>query len=161
MANALLYYRTPTSTSNIISDPFDLDSDQQLEFIFPDDLLEGLNELYKNNIKQIPVPNQDGARKINIQENGLEINNLSLNGIFKNENGNGISQLKKFRLLKQIDNYHLFGVFGIQIDNAPEFNLDPDNTMGFHISETIIGYIGMKKTRYDFNVKLGFGGTLV
>ncbi len=165
MANAILYYRTPTTRTIDVaptdySDPQNLPTSQKLEFVFPDDIMEGVNEQYKNNIKQIPIPNQDGSRKLNIQENGLEINTLTINGVFKKDSGVGIADLRAMRLIKQVDTYHLFGVFGIEIDNAPQFNLDPNTTRGYHIINTTIGYHGVRSTRYDFSFTLGFGGVL-
>jgi len=161
MANAILFYRTPTSDQGTTADPQNLPAAQILEFTFPDDIMEGVNENYKNNIRQIPIPNQDGIRKINIQENGLEIFTLTVNGVFKKDSGVGIARLKAMRVRKQIDTTHIFGAFGIEIDNAPEFNLDPDGTKGFHIINTTVGYAGVRTTRYDFSVTLGFGGTVV
>jgi len=162
MSNALLFFRTPASDKVITPDPQDLDTSQKLEFIFPADIMEGVNETYQNNIKQIPVPNQDGARKLNVQENGLQTATFTLNGVFeKGGTTLGITRLKAFRIRKQVDTTHLFGSFGIEIDNAPEFNLDPNTTLGLFIQSTTVGYAGQRFTRYDFSVTLGLGGTLV
>lgn len=161
MANAILYTRTPTSTAVITPDPQNLPTAQKLIFTFPDDVMEGVNETYENNIKSISSPNQDGTRKINIQENGLRINTITINGVFKKTAGVGIAQLQVLRKQKQVDTFHIFGNIGLEIDNAPEFNLDPTATKGFHIISTSIGYAGVRTTRYDFSVTLGFGGTFV
>lgn len=169
MANAILFYRTPSTRGAGSGDGFDdpqtLPTAQKLEFVFPDDIMEGINENYENNIKSIPIPNQDGTRKINIQENGLLNNKITLNGVFKKDipesTTSGIADLQAMRILKQVDTFHLFGIFGIEIDNAPEFDLDPTATEGFHIINTTIGYAGIRTTRYDFSVTLGFGGTVV
>jgi len=162
MANALLFYRTPASTQGITPDPQNLLTAQKLEFIFPADIMEGVNEIYNNNIKQLPVPNQDGARKLNIQENGLQGYTFTINGVFeKGGTTLGITRLKAFRIRKQVDTFHLFGAFGIEIDNAPEFSLDPNATLGLHIQSTNVGYAGQRFNRYDFSVTLGFGGTVV
>lgn len=164
MANAIIYYRTDspdTKTTNILyTDPQNLPSSQKLEFTFPDDIMEGINESYSNNIKTSPVPNQDGVRKTNVQENGLSANQISISGVFKKNAGVGIQRLKAMRKIKQVDTYHQYGVFGIEIDNAPEFNLDPTNERGLHIMNTSIGYAGQNLTRYDFTITLGFGGVI-
>ncbi len=166
MANALLFYRTPTTRGAGSGDGFDdpqtLLTVQKLEFIFPADIMEGVNEQYQNNIKQIPIPNQDGSRKLNVQENGLQNYTITLNGVFEKGNTTlGITRLKSFRIRKQVDTTHIFGIFGIEIDNAPEFNIDPSSTLGFFIQSTTVGYVGVRTTRYDFSVTLGFGGTAV
>lgn len=168
MANAILYYRTPTTRTidgggapPLYEDPQNLPVTQILEFVFPDDIMEGVRETYQNNIKTSPVPNQDGVRKINVQENGLTSNSIVVRGVFKKNAGVGIQRLKDMRLVKQVDTYHQYGVFGIEIDTAPQFNIDPDDQKGLHIISTDIGYAGQAKTRYDFTITLGFGGTVI
>lgn len=160
MANAILYYRTPTTRTLDEIDPQNLPVAQIMEFVFPDDIMEGINESYQNNIKTSPVPNQDGVRKINMQENGLSSNQITIRGVFKKNAGVGIQRLKDMRKIKQVDTYHQYGIFGIEIDNAPEFNLDPTNEKGFHIISTSVGYAGQNLTRYDFSITLGFGGVI-
>ena len=161
MANAILYYRTYATRTSVTADPQNLPTAQKLEFTFPDDIMEGINESYTNNIKQLPIPNQDGTRKINIQENGLSANQISISGVFKKSSAVGITRLKSMRKIKQVDTHHVFGIFGIEIDTAPQFNLDPSTSQGLHIISTTLGYAGQRNTRYDFTVKLGFGGTIV
>ena len=68
--------------------------------------------------------------------------------------------MKDIKDQKQVDTFHIFGAFGLEIDNAPQFNLDPTATAGFFIKNTTIGYAGVRITRYDFSVMLGFGGTV-
>lgn len=163
MANALLFYRDETheSTGDGFDDPQSLPTDPyKLEFIFPDDILEGIQETYENNIKYIPIPNQDGVRKINVQENGLMRNDFTISGVFGKDTSAGITKLKSLRKLKQVDTIHIYGRIGLEIDNAPEFSLDPDGTAGLSIKSTSIGYAGQRTTRYDFQVVVGFGGTI-
>ena len=64
------------------------------------------------------------------------------------------------RSRKQVDTFHLFGAFGIEIDNAPKLNVESTATAGLFIDATTIGYAGIRTTRYDFSVTLGFGGTI-
>jgi hypothetical protein len=165
MANALLYYRTPsTPVSNPTYDtPAKLLATfpaQCLEFIYPDDILEGITETYRNNIKKIPAPNQDGVRKINIQENGLDSYGFTIHGVFKKNAGVGIVKLQAFRKIKQVDTTHTYGAFGLEISNAPAFSFEANTVRGLFMDGTRIGYDGMKVTRYDFSVDIGFGGTL-
>lgn len=164
MANAILFRRDPTHRQVDVgfADPQSLLDADKLEFIFPDDILEGLQETYNNNIKSIPVPNQDGVRVLNIQENGLSANKITISGVFKKDIGAGIAKLKTLRKgnPKMVDTFHLFGNIGIEVDNAPEFNIDPDENQGLYIDATTLGYAGQRVTRYDFSVTLGFGGTV-
>ena len=178
MANAILFYRTDGSISgesdtrkkasgSTYYNPTALPSAQKLDFTFPDNVLEGLKEDYKNNIIDIPVPNSEGVRRINKQENGLQSISLSINGMLKNTQTD-IQKLKTIRQTPQLDVQHPFGRIGFYSPNATEFSLDPSATVsgstnvpatqGYTIGDVEIGYAGQKKTRYTFSATLSFGG---
>ena len=182
MASAILFYRTGgtgdisgesdtrrKASGSTYYDPADLPSAQKLEFTFPDNVLEGLKENYSNNIMDIPVPNSEGVRRINKQENGLQSISLSINGMLKNTQTD-IQKLKTIRQTPQLDVQHPFGRIGFYSPNATEFSLDPSATVsgstnvpatkGYTISSVTIGYTGQSKTRYSFTAVLNFGGTL-
>ena len=80
MVDATLFYRKNGQHGNISSLP----SNQKLVFTFPDNVLEGIQDVYQNNIIDLPVPISDGTRRINKQENGLTQKTITINGIFKN-----------------------------------------------------------------------------
>lgn len=160
MANGLLYYRTTTSKTTTTADPQNLPSGQKLEFTFPTDLLESIQEAYSNNIKRSPIPNQDGTRKVNVQENGLESYTITISGVFKKSPEAGISTIRNMRKILQVDAHHIYGKFGLKIDNAPQYDIDPTDVKGLHIISTSIGYRSPEVARYDFQITLGFGGTL-
>ena len=180
MASAILFYRTDGSISgesdtrkkasgSTYYDPADLPSAQKLEFTFPDNVLEGLKENYSNNIMDIPVPNSEGVRRINKQENGLKSISVTINGMLKNTQTD-IQKLKTIRQTPQLDPQHPFGRIGFYSPNATEFSLDPSATIvssvdvpatqGYTISGVTIGYTGQSKTRYSFSATLNFGGTM-
>ena len=184
MASAILFYRTdgsiPVNGSNepdtrkkasgsTYYNPIDLPSAQKLDFTFPDNVLEGLKEDYKNNIIDIPVPNSEGVRRINKQENGLKSISVTINGMLKNTQTD-IQKLKTIRQTPQLDPQHPFGRIGFYSPNATEFSLDPSATIvssvdvpatqGYTISGVTIGYTGQSKTRYSFSATLNFGGTM-
>ena len=180
MASAILFYRTDgeisgeTDTRKKASgstyyDPADLPSAQILTFTFPDNVLEGVSEDYSNNIINIPVPNSEGVRRINKQENGLKSITLKIGGLLKNTQTD-IQKLKTIRQTPQLDPQHPFGRIGFYSPNATEFSLDPSATIvssvdvpatqGYTISGVTIGYTGQSKTRYSFSATLNFGGTM-
>ena len=178
MASAILFYRTDGELSgesdtrrkasgSTYYDPADLPSAQKLEFTFPDNVLEGLTETYTNNIINIPVPNSEGVRRINKQENGLKSVSVSVKGLLKNTQTD-IQKLKTIRQTPQLDLQHPNGRIGFYSPNATEFSLDPSATVsgstnvpatqGYTISDVTIGYAGQTKTRYSFQLTLNFGG---
>lgn len=170
MASAILYYRDETSTLSQYASPTALLSGkpvQCLEFDLPDNVLEAIVEEYENNIIDIPVPVEDGTRKINKQENGLLSRSITFNGLFKNRSPTvnaDIQRLETLRNIKQIDTKHPFGRIGFYSPNAERFSIDPNATniskatYGYTIKRTRIGYIGRRPKRYDFSVTLTFGG---
>ena len=180
MANAILFYRTDSTIGSEIDtrkkasgstyyNPTALPSAQKLDFTFPDNVLEGLKESYTNNIIDIPVPNSEGVRRVNKQENGLKSVSLMINGMLKNTQTD-IQKLKTIRQTPQLDAQHPFGRIGFYSPNATEFSLDPSATIvsgvnvpatqGYTISAVTIGYTGQSKTRYSFSATLNFGGTM-
>ena len=180
MASAILFYRTDGDISgesdtrkkasgSTYYDSADLPPAQILTFTFPDNVLEGLSESYTNNIIDIPVPNSEGVRRVNKQENGLKSVSLMINGMLKNTQTD-IQKLKTIRQTPQLDAQHPFGRIGFYSPNATEFSLDPSATIvssadvpatqGYTISAVKIGYTGQSKTRYSFSATLNFGGTM-
>lgn len=144
---------------------------QVLEFDFPDNVLEGINFNYQNNITSIPAPNSEGIKRINKVENGLKSLTLVINGVFRNNKtiNADIAILKDMATRSQVDLKHVAGIIGFFSPNAPEFNLDPNATtgalpigkatIGYTLESFKIGFIGQENTRYDFQVMLSFGGT--
>lgn len=176
MPTALLYYRDADSLrDNVGADtPVNLlanFSDQVLEFDFPDNILEGVNFEYGNNVINIPIANSNGIKKINKQENGLKFLNMTVRGVFRNTGTTGlnadIAKLKKMAALPQVDNDNIYGVIGFYSPNAPEFSLDPNAvdstkaTIGFTLDGFSLGFSTPAIKRYGFQVKLSFGGVYV
>lgn len=188
MANAILYYRTPTTLSNTTNatTPSALLANfnsQCLEFTFSDNLLESIQSTYTNNVVDYPVPNSSGTRKINKQDNGVKSLSLIIKGRFKKPlNASGvpiidteINKLIAISKILQVGVDHPFGVVGFYSPNAPQFSLDPnatsDNTgspqsgtvtpatKGYTISSWDLGYASPNITAYDFSVTLSYGGT--
>jgi len=53
------------------------------------------------------------------------------------------------------------GRFGIRLDNAPQWNVNPTSTYGFHIIRQIeFNYIGEKKDMVAFKIHLALGGDI-
>lgn len=163
MADAILFYRQNGQHGSIASLP----DDQKLTFEFPDNVLEGIQDVYQNNIIDLPVPISDGTRRINKQENGLTRKEITINGIFKNPDiDDDVKKLEIIRGTLQVTDEFPFGVVGFDSPNAERFSLDPEDgnspsEQGFTVKQTTIGFVGQKKTRYAFQVTLSFGGTVV
>lgn len=54
------------------------------------------------------------------------------------------------------------GRFGLRLDNAPQWNVVPTSTYGYHIIGQIeFNYIGDNKDMVEFKIRLGLGGDIV
>ena len=178
MTHALIFFRdepsrkwfdAPVNTqpSNFF-DPSDLPPFQQLEFDLPEDLLESVSMVYENNIKDAPVSNPLGVRKINKQDNGLQQLQLTLRGRFKDE-AFDIRTLQRFSRKLQVEAlFHQFGIIGFKAsaDELPSsavstpFNFDPTDTFGLTIKKFTLARVGSAPKNFDFEITLTSGGIL-
>lgn len=165
--NTLRSATYPDPNSDFATWSANMPSSQVLEFNFPDNILEGINYEYANNVIDIPIANSDGTKKIAKQENGLRSLQVTINGVFKNPKviNTDISKLKNFAKLSQVDDNNIYGIIGFYSPNAPEFSLDPDSTsagakgtVGFTLNSFSLGFNTPAITRYGFRVTLSFGG---
>lgn len=166
LANVILYHRTATTPAsdplyNTVAKLLAAKPAQCLEFIFPNDMLEGSRKRYENNIKHIPSSTPDGTRKASTQENGLKSSTLILRGNFKNPDADtDLKKLEIFAISSQIDTLHVFGHIGFFSPNATRLTLDPTPTIGYTIDYIETGRIGQRGSIYDFEVGLSIGGTI-
>ncbi len=178
MTNALLFFRDQgsrkwldaqanTQPSNFF-DPSDLPPFQQLEFDLPEDLLESVSMIYENNIKDAPVSNPEGVRKINVQDNGLQQLVLTFRGRFRDE-AFDIITIQRFARQLQVEGvFHQFGIYGFKAsaDELPSsavstpFNFDPTDTFGLTIKKFSLARVGNAPKNFDFEITLTSGGVL-
>jgi len=162
MADALLFFRQQPTRQSVVPDPDDLPADQKMIFTLPEDLLESVSMIHENNIKDSPVSNPDGVRKINKQDNGLQQLVLTFRGRFKDASVD-IETLQRFTRQLQVENvFHQFGIFGFKASNTTStpFNFDPDDTFGFSIKRFTLSRVGGKPKNFDFEIVLTSGGVL-
>ena len=125
---------------------------------------------YENNIKDAPVSNPDGTRRINKQDNGLMGVTYTFRGRFKDPNAD-LQKLIDFGKLQQVESTTAtealgFGIFGFFTDNTTltPFNLDPEVNSGGTILRglTIKSFTFNRDTQvpknFDFEVIMTFGG---
>jgi len=185
MADAFIYYRLEangTDVNGTYPDPNDgtternllvtnleaLDNGQQiLRFTIPDELVQNISMIYENNIKDAPVSNPDGVRRINKQDNGINTIRWTFRGRFRDVT-NDIKTLINMAVLLQVEptaetNALQFGKFGFFTDSTilRPFNLDPTNTIGLTIKGFGLARDGIAPKNFDFDVTMTLGGTYV
>lgn len=52
------------------------------------------------------------------------------------------------------------GRYGLQLDNMPQWNVEPSITYGYHIRYARFNYIGEKRDLVEFEIALALGGDL-
>lgn len=160
MANAMLYYRTLSTTSSIVPDPNDLPDNQKLLFTPPDDITSGIDEDHTNNIVR-KVPAKPFGRKLIQTDEGFLSKVLTLHGNFIINGNIALDKLEAFIVIPQADTYHTFGNFGILYPNGPSYlTKDATNTQGFMIQRKNGKHIGLTKEIFDFSVTISFGGDI-
>jgi len=158
MSNALLFYRTPTSTKTITPDPNDLPDAQKFLFTPPNDLMSGIDDSWDNNIVR-KVPPKPGGRKLIQTDEGFKGWIITLSGNYLVGSSNE-DKLFDFTKLRQDDSFHVLGIFGILYPNGPNYlTQDPDDTKGLMIMNRTGKHIGITKEIFDFSVTVSFGGT--
>lgn len=183
MADAFIYYRTKansthnadanypnpnlgTTQRNTLVTNLELTYPAQiLRFTLPDELLESVSMSYENNIKDAPVSEPNGTRRINKQDNGLMGIKYIFRGRFKDVSTD-ITKLINMAKLLQVESTTDalatgFGKFGFFTDNTTlkPFNLDPDATKGLTIRSFNINRSGQMPKNFDFEILMTFGGT--
>lgn len=161
MSNAMLFYRTPSTTQSSIPDPVNLPSAQKLLFTPPDDLASGIDESWDNNIVR-KVPPKPGGRKLIQTDEGFKGWILTLSGNYIIDASPNESQQKLFDFTKlvQADASHPLGVFGILYPNGPDYlNIDPDSDKGLMIMNRTGKHVGLTTEIFDFSITASFGGT--
>ena len=163
MANAMLYYRTPSNTAALVPDPNDLPGFQKLLFTPEDgDHVTGIEEIYDNNIvRRIPI--KPKGRNIILRDDGVAGWEYTISGWWAEQTPEADSEdkLKDFKVLDQEDDTHEFGVFGLVYPNGPEYmTLDPIPTKGLMIKSTRGKHVGLSNKVVDFSLTLWRGGAV-
>ena len=52
------------------------------------------------------------------------------------------------------------GRYGLRLDNAPQWNVVPTSTLGYHIKDCVFRYVGEKKDLAEYTLRLALGGDI-
>ena len=158
-----LYFRTFATRTAVVSDPSNLNTSQKLEFPSDGDtIIEAVDNVYQNNVSIDPSVNPDGAKKVNLQDNGRLEDIVNISGRIKSSDTTFINKFKSFARKLQIEStYHKFGIFGFAYPQTTSFSLDPTNTIGYFIDKLQLTVRGQAKNEVSFLLTLKTGGTLV
>jgi hypothetical protein len=112
------------------------------------------------------VPENEGVDVDNneIQDMGIDGIDMLINGMIGDADNdvstNSVNKLSKW--LQDGNTTTLFtkGRYGLRLDNAPQWNVVPSSTYGYHIREIAFDYIGEAKDLVQISIKLALGGDI-
>lgn len=114
--------------------------------------------------RAVPENEAVDADNNEIQDMGIAGFDVILTGISGDADNDDASNLvNKFsKWLKDGNTATLFtkGRFGLRLDNAPQWNVVPTSTYGYHIRSIQFRYLGEKVDLTEFTIALALGGDL-
>ncbi len=167
MSNAILYYRTTSTTTTAIAS---LPSNQKILFDDSAVRLEKITRPYKNNVTDTAVVTSDGTRSTNIQDNGILSNTYQLRCSFRMDKAaatTAYANLETFMKRTQVETKFPYGNIGLFVPNMSlPFTLDPNATAdtnatrGLSIKDVDIEWNPKEIKTLYITILLKFGGTL-
>ena len=112
------------------------------------------------------VPENEAVDEDNneIQDMGIDGLDIIITGVSGNADNDASTNLvNKFSKWLQDGNTatgYTKGRFGLRLDNAPQWNVVPTTTYGYHIRDVDFTYIGEKKDAVQFIIRIALGGDI-
>jgi len=123
-----------------------------------------IDEINVNVRKAVPENEAVDADNNEIQDMGIQGLDVIITGLSGNTDNDAVANMvNKFtKWIKDGNTTTGFtkGRFGLRLDNAPQWNVDPTSTFGYHIRTADFQYIGEKKVTVKFTISLGLGGDI-
>jgi len=114
--------------------------------------------------RSVPENEAVDADNNEIQDMGIGGLDITLQGISGDADNDVVANLvNKFSKWLQDGNTttgFTKGRFGLRLDNAPQWNVVPTATFGFHIRDIKFRYVGEKKVQVEFTIRLALGGDI-
>ena len=114
--------------------------------------------------RAVPENEAVDADNNELQDMGIDGLDITLTGIIGDADNdvvaNPINKLSKW--LQDGNTATLFtkGRFGLRMDNAPQWNVVPTSTLGYHIKDCNFKYVGEKKDIAEYIIRLALGGDI-
>ena len=114
--------------------------------------------------RAVPENEAVDADNNEIQDMGIDGLDIVITGLTGDANNdvaaNPINKLSKWLQDGNTTTGFTKGRFGLRMDNAPQWNVVPPSTLGYHIKDCNFKYVGEKKDLSDFVIKLALGGDI-
>ena len=114
--------------------------------------------------RAVPENEAVDADNNEIQDMGIDGLDIILTGVSGDADNDAVANLvnKTSKWLQDGNTTTGFtkGRFGLRMDNAPQWNVVPTSTLGFHLKNTTYQYIGERKDIVKFTISLALGGDI-
>ncbi len=115
--------------------------------------------------RAVPENEAVDADNNEIQDMGIGGLDIILHGYIGNadsnlEASNGVNKLSLWLQEGNTTTGYTKGRYGLEFDNAPQWDVVPSSTYGYHIRNAHFKYMGDKKDMVEFTVALALGGDL-
>jgi len=114
--------------------------------------------------RAVPENEAVDADNNELQDMGLDGLNITITGVIGDADNdvtaNEVTKLSKW--LQDGNTATLFtkGRYGLRLDIAPQWNVVPTSTFGYHIKDCKFKYIGERKDLVEFTIRLALGGDI-
>jgi len=110
------------------------------------------------------VPENEAVNTDNneLQDMGIDGLDVTLVGVVGNTDSNtsadSIYKLSEWIQSGNTTTGYTKGRYGLRMDNAPQWNVTPTTTYGYHIRDIKLQYIGENRDLAKFTIRLALGG---
>ena len=112
------------------------------------------------------VPENEAVATDNneLQDMGIDGLDIVLTGIIgdadNDTSSNPINKLSNWIQGGNTATGYTKGRFGLKLNNAPQWNVTPTSTFGYHIKDVKLQYMGERKDLAKFTIRLALGGDI-
>jgi len=113
------------------------------------------------------VPENEAVNADNneLQDMGIEGLDITLTGVSGNadndsDTANPVNKISKWIQEGNTATGYTKGRIGLQLDNAPQWNVNPSSTFGYHIKDAQLQYMGENRDLVRFTIRLALGGDI-
>jgi len=112
--------------------------------------------------RSVPENEAVAADNNELQDMGIDGLDITLEGIIGDADNdvtaNSVNKLSKWLQDGNTVTGYTKGRFGLRLDNAPQWNVVPTTTYGYHIRDIKLQYMGENRDLVHFTIRLALGG---
>lgn len=123
-----------------------------------------INDIQVNFRRAVPENEAVDADNNELQDMGIDGLDVVLTGVIGNTDNdavaNPVNKISKWLQDGNSTTGFTKGRFGLRLDNAPQWNVVPTSTLGFHLKDCIFKYIGERKDLVEYTLTIALGGDI-